>query len=470
MTAPPADQAAEKCVLGSMMLSADALAECLELLTPAAFWLPAHQLVFEAVAGLGDEGKPADIHSVRAALERDGALGRAGGPVYLFELIESVPSAANGPFHARRLLELQARRDLAAAAIRIRQIADDPALEAAGRFELARGALDDAAAVRAAAVSVTVGDLATPLIAALEDPGSAPAGVGVPWPDLAALIPGLRAGEVTLVAARPSVGKSVILLNIAAHAAIRLELCVLAVSLEMSRDEWMERLLAARAGVELDRIRDRRLTDGDWDQVAKAHAVLAGCRGLRITDEAGLSVAGVRSELTALRRAGTPAGMAVIDYVQLLSGGRKRAENRQAEVSEISRSVKLLAKEFAIPVVVAAQLNRGPEQRADRRPVMSDLRESGSLENDADIIMLLHRFDENNPDPDELDVIVAKNRQGRRGTVTLAWQGKFSRAVSRAWSPSAALQVLSLTPDRRGGSWPRNVAMTGHRTVTAATR
>ena len=254
-------------------------------------------------------------------------------------------------------------------------------------------------------------------------------------------------------------GKSVVLLNVAAHAAIRLRKNVLAVTLEMSREEYMERLLAAEAGVDLTHIRERRLTDDDWDRVAKAITVLSEADTLRIHEGPDLSAQGIRAELRAMRRAGKPADLLTVDYLQLMEGSGRDRESRQLEVSGMSRSMKLLAKEFGLPVLIGSQLNRGPEMRSDHRPVAADLRESGAVENDADIVVLLYREDayvDDSPRAGEIDLIVAKNRQGAKSTATLAFRGHLARCSDlyrapksdspadpgQEWAPAGVLELV----------------------------
>lgn len=433
----------EQATLGSMMLSADSLAECLELLTARAFYRPAHQIVFESVSALASLGLPVDALTVRAHLEERGEIGKMGGSPYLHTLLAAVPTVANGPWYARRLLDYQAERDLDTAGTRIRQIAAQSAATRQERIVQAYEALDDACGYNTTTGAVPVSELIVPLMVSLERGPETVPGIGTGWTDLDSLIRGLRPGQVIVVAARPALGKSSVLLNMAANAAMREGRTVLAVTLEMSRDEYTERLLAAEAQVSLQAIRGRSLERDDWDRIARAHGDLSRCDRLTIHEGPELSVQDIRSELRAMRRAGRPADLVTIDYIQLVAGSGRQRENRQAEVSEISRGLKLLAKEAQVPVVVAAQLNRGPEMRSDHKPLLADIRETGALENDADIVILLYRedaYEQESPRAGEADFIVAKHRNGPTTTVTVAFQGHYSRFVDMArspWSPSA---------------------------------
>jgi len=441
---PSHDMQAEQAVLGAMMLSADALAQCLDMLTPRAFLRPAHQIVFAAIQGLADDGRPVDWLTVKAELERRGETAQTGGPLFTHNLLEAVPAAANGPHYARKLLDHQARRDVEVLASRVQQIGSAEGLTPAERFDTIYAAVDEVSGVAAeSGGSVTAADAISGLLDSLERRDETPAGLPTGWTDLDRLIPGLRPGQFVVVGARPGAGKSMVLLNVAANAALRIGQHVLAVTLEMSRDEYMERLLSAESGVDLTHIVERKLTDDDWERIARVSPQLFEAGTLHIHEGPELSVQGIRAELRAMRRAGTPAGLVAIDYLTLLEGSK--SENRQVEVSRMSRALKLLAKEFGVPVIVGAQLNRGPEMRHDHRPLSADLRESGSLEQDADIVILLYRddaYDSESARAGEIDLIVDKNRQGRKGTVTLAFRGHVATCSDMArgenWTPSAA--------------------------------
>lgn len=442
MAAMPHDIAAEQAVLGGMMLSDPVLGECLDILTPGSFFRAGHQMVFAAIAAIADAGQPVDAVTVKAELERRRELGKMGGAPYLHTLLAACPAAVTAPHYARRLLELQARRDFGEAGPRITQLAASPDITRTELIDRAYQALDEASGVAEVTGSVTAADLIVPMLDSLEAGPDEAMGIPTGWRDLDEVIPGFRPGEVTIIGARPSTGKSVILLNIGAYAALCLGKQILAVTLEMSRSEYMERLLSAEAGVDLTRIRERQLDDADWAKIRKAEPVIRDARELAMHDGPALSVAGIRAELRAMRRAGRPAELLTVDYLTLVESA-KRSENRQVEVSEISRKLKLLAKEFGIPVLAAAALNRGPEMRSDHRPLMADLRDSGSLEQDSDIVILLYREDQYEPESPragEIDLIVAKNRQGPKTTVTLAFQGHYARCKAmyrQTWTPTS---------------------------------
>jgi replicative DNA helicase len=452
---PPHDIAAEMAVLGAMMLSSDALADCLEMLAPGSdcFFRPAHQLAYEAIRHLADDARPADILTVKDELERRGELSRAGGAEHLHSLIASVPAAANGAYYARKLLDLHARRSVGAASTRIAAIANDPALNREEIADAAHEALDQATGLSVTTAGVSVAELLGPALDRLEAGPDTTAGILTGWRDVDRVIPGFRPGEIIVVGGRPGSGKSIVLLNVATQVGVHQQRPVLVCSLEMSRDECIERMISSVAGVPLASIRDRTLSEADWERIGKVHARLDAAETLIIEDNPELSVQGIRSRLRSMRRAGNPAALVIVDYLQLMTVSGKRAESRQLEVSGFSRDLKKLAKEIGVPVMVGAQLNRGPEQRSDHRPLLADLRESGALENDCDIAVLLYRDDmyhEDSARSGEIDLIIAKNRHGPKTTVALAFRGDFVECTDMyrddaesGWSPTSALQARS---------------------------
>ena len=385
--APPHDIQAEMAVLGSMMSSDAVLAECLRMLKPAAFWRPAHQLIFEACSSLAESGKPADWLTVKAEMERLGTITQAGGPLKLHDCLMAVPAAANGPHYAAQLLEYQSQRELAAVATRIAQVAGDDGLNRLERAEAARSALEDVLAAPAATGLRDISEVMVDVIGALER--GEVRGVRCGMRDLDDLTGGFAAGELVLVAARPGIGKSVLVAGFARHAVMTLGIPVLLASLEMSADEIALRLISADAKVPLFPLVQRNVSSAHWKPVMDAAMRISGSP-LVIDDTPSMTLAGIRSRLREMART-APAQMLIVDYLGLLE--TPRAENRQAAVAALSRGLKLIAREFGIPVVAAAQLNRKPEERSDKRPQMSDLRESGAQEQDADIVILLHRED-----------------------------------------------------------------------------
>jgi len=444
---PPHDRGAEQCALGGMLLTKEALADVAEILKPDDHLVPAHQVIHEAILRLRDRDEPVDAITVADELIKRGELGKVGGGPYLHTLIASVPTAANAGYYARIVAKYAALRRLIEAGTRISQYGwatDLDADEVTQRVEAAYRTLDQATGRESSPQSRSIADLITPALDRIEKGPDATRGITTGWADLDALFLGLQPGEMVTVGARPAMGKSTVMLNVAAHAALRLDTPVLVASLEMSEQECTERILASEARVSLHGIRAANLDDADWNRIARAYERLAACPHLLLNTDGYMSVQGIRSELRAMRRAGTPAGLVVIDYLQLMTSGSK-PESRQNEVSEISRGIKLLAKEFEVPVLVGSQLNRGPEMRQDHRPMLADLRESGSVEQDSSIVILLFREDNYEPESPragEIDFIVAKNRQGPQATLTLAFQGHYARCMDmyKPWSASAAAE------------------------------
>ncbi|WP_420801708.1 replicative DNA helicase [Pseudofrankia asymbiotica] len=432
---PPHDILAEQSVLGGMMLSKDAVADVIEVVRAGDFYRPAHATVFEVVGDLYGRGEPADTVSVAAELGRRDLLDRVGGPGYLHTLISSVPTAANAGYYARIVAEKAVLRRLAEAGTRIVQLAFGPAQDVDELVDRAQAAVYEVTERRTTEDYSPLGDLLNPALEEIEAiAGHEGALTGVPtgFTDLDELTNGLHAGQLWIVAARPAVGKSTLGLDFARAASIKHGMTSVIFSLEMSRMEITMRLLSAEARVSLQNIRTGRLTDDDWARLARRMGEVAEAP-LFIDDSPHLTMMEIRAKARRLRQR-NELRLVILDYLQLMSSP-KRVESRQQEVSEISRSLKLLAKELEVPVVAISQLNRASEQRADKRPQVSDLRESGSLEQDADAVILLYREDtveKESARAGEADLIIAKHRNGPTGTVTVAFQGHYSRFVDMA--------------------------------------
>lgn len=420
---------AERAVLGGMMLSAAIIDEV--ALTPAEHYQPRHELIHAAILTLHAAGKPTDSVAVAGELSRGGDLGRAGGPAYLAECMTACPAAASAPYYAEKVREAAALRAVATTGARMQQMATSPGTSAAEILERARGELDHAAERIAAPAAADLHATLEDAIQALDD--GPVTGVPSPWVDVDRITGGWRPGTVNVVAGRPGTGKSVLGAQSALHAALH-GAVPLVVSCEMTRVEVTNRWLASLAAVDLSpaRLKDRKLTEPEWQRIAQAQGRLADIRAT-IDDRSTVTVADIRARARETRRRHGSLGLVVVDYLQLLTANRRKDGNREQEVAEMSRSMKIMAGDLAVPVILLAQLNRGPEHRNDRRPRISDLRESGAVEQDADVILLLHRDEEKSPDV--LDVGVGKNRGGPTGSASLAWQGAYSRVVARAWTP-----------------------------------
>ncbi|HET7760864.1 MAG TPA: replicative DNA helicase [Phycicoccus sp.] len=425
---PPQDLGAEQSVLGSMLLNKDAIADCLEAVKAHDFYRPAHELIFDAILDLFGRGEPADAITVADELSKRGDLTRVGGQAYLHQLIQSVPTAANAGYYAEIVHERAVLRRLVEAGTRIVQMGyaqgegdvDDIVNRAQAEvYSVAEKRGGEDYAVLAEILDETL----TEIEAAS---GRTDEMIGVPtgFLELDELTHGLHPGQMIVIAARPAVGKSTIGIDIARAAAIKHKLATAVFSLEMSRTEITMRVLSAEATIQLQDLRRGLKNQDQWNKLARIMGKISDSP-LFIDDSPNMSLMEIRAKCRRLKQQHN-LKLVVIDYLQLMSSGKK-VESRQQEVAEFSRALKLLAKELEVPVIAISQLNRGPEQRTDKRPQMSDLRESGSIEQDADVVILLHR-DRSDPERDgEADVIVAKHRNGPTKDIVLAFQGHYSR-------------------------------------------
>jgi replicative DNA helicase len=423
---------AEQCVLGGMLLSKDAIADVVEVVRPGDFYRPAHQAIFEAIIDLYGRGEPADPTLVADELLKRGEIARVGGIPYLHTLVATVPTAANASYYAKIVQERAVLRRLVEAGTRIVQLGYSGDGEVDEVVDRAQAAVYEVTERRTTEDYVRLEDV-MPLtleeIEAIDSHGGGMTGVPTGFADLDELTNGLHPGQMIVVAARPALGKSTLGLDFARSAAIKHGLATCIFSLEMGRTEITMRLLSAEARVPLHHMRSGKMTDEDWARLARRMGEVAEAP-LFIDDSPNITMMEIRAKARRLKQR-HDLKLIVVDYMQLMSSA-KRVENRQQEVSEMSRSMKLLAKELEVPVVAISQLNRGAEQRTDKKPQLSDLRESGSIEQDADMVILLHRedaYEKESPRAGEADLIVAKHRNGPTDTITVAFQGHYSRFV-----------------------------------------
>ncbi|MFV0426110.1 MAG: replicative DNA helicase [Beutenbergiaceae bacterium] len=433
---PPQDVAAEQSVLGGMMLSKDAIADVAEVIRGTDFYRPAHESIYDCIVDLYSRGEPADAVTVSAELTNRGELARIGGAPYLHTLISSVPTAANAGFYARIVRERAVLRKLVDAGTRIAQLGY--ATDGGDVDELVNTAQAEVYAVTERRTSedyLVLKDVLNGTMEEIEIAGHRGEGmVGVPtgFKDLDQLTNGLHPGQMIVLAARPAVGKSTLGLDIARAASIRHNLTSVIFSLEMSRNEIAMRMFSAESQVPLQNMRKGNMRTEDWTRLAATMSRLSDAP-LFIDDSPNMSLMEIRAKCRRLKQR-NDLKLVVIDYLQLMSSG-KRVESRQQEVSEFSRALKLLAKELEVPVIAISQLNRGSEQRNDKKPQMSDLRESGSIEQDADVVILLHRedmYEKESPRAGEADMIVAKHRNGPTDTIVVAFQGHYARFFDMA--------------------------------------
>ncbi len=433
---PPHSIEAEQSVLGGLLLDNQAWDRMGELVADTDFYRDEHRRIFRQIRRLLEMGKPADVVTVAEALDAAGESDHTGGLAYLGELAQNTPSAANIRRYAEIVRERSVLRQLVATAD---EIAGD-ALNPLGRD--AESLLDAAEskifAIAEAGASkqngfVHINPLLTEVVERIQelhdrDNPSDITGVPSGFTDLDRMTSGLQPGDLIIVAGRPSMGKTAIALNMAEHVAVEAGLPVGVFSMEMGGTQLAMRMLASIGRLDSSRVRTGRLTDDEWSKLSFALGKLHEAP-IYIDESGGLTPANLRARARRLHRQYGTLGLIVIDYIQLMTTSRQ-TENRATEISEISRSIKSLAKELKVPIIALSQLSRKVEERTDKRPMMSDLRESGAIEQDADVIMMMYREEYYKPDTPEkgiAEVIVGKQRNGPTGTVRLAFLGEYTR-------------------------------------------
>jgi replicative DNA helicase len=427
---PPHDLLAEQSALGGMLLSKDAIADVVEILRGHDFYIPKHEVIFDAILSLYSHGEPTDVITVTDELTKTGELGRAGGAEYLHTLTGLVPTAANAGFYANIVAERALLRRLVEAGTRIVHMGYAGEGEAVDLVNAAQAEIYQVTGSVEVEDYIPLNQAVDTAIAEIEAAKSNDGKMtGVPsgFADLDELTNGFHPGQLIILAARPALGKSTLALDFTRAAAIKHNQPAIFFSLEMGRSEIAMRLLSAEASVPLQNMRKGTVDNRDWTTIAITQGRINDAP-LYIDDSPNMTLVEIRAKCRRLKQK-VGLRMVVIDYLQLMTSG-KRVESRQQEVSEFSRALKLLAKELQVPVIALSQLNRGPEQRADKKPALSDLRESGSLEQDADMVILLHResaYEKDNPRAGEADLIVAKHRNGPTTTLTVGFQGHLSR-------------------------------------------
>ena len=434
---PPQDLGAEQSVLGGMLLSKDAIADVVEVLKPADYYRPAHELIHSAIIALWQGNEPADPITVAAELTKRGELERVGGPGYLHTLVNAVPTAANAEYYAEIVHECAVLRRLVQAGQRIAGMGYAGEGELDDITQAAQAELFQAVSERtASSPGAPIGDGVRGFFDDLDaTKGGELVGLSTGLLDLDALTTGLLPGQLIVIGARPAIGKSTLALDFARACSIAQGLPSVFFSLEMGRKELTQRTFSAEARVALHHIKAGTVTDEAYQRLVRRMPDIEAAP-LEIDDSTDLTALEIRSRARRLSQKYGGLGLVVIDYLQLMQpGGTKRYGNRQEEVSDMSRNLKLLAKELQCPVVALSQLNRGPVQRAEKMPQLSDLRESGSIEQDADIVLLLHRedaYEKESPRAGEIDIHVAKHRGGPTATITAAFAGHYSQIVDMA--------------------------------------
>lgn len=433
---PPQAIEAEQSVLGAMLMSKQAIDVAGDILDGRDFYRPAHEAVFETITGLAGRGEPADAITVAAELQRRGDLTRVGGAPYLHTLVAGVPIATNADYYATIVREKAVLRRLIEVGQKIAGLGWAETGELSELVDRAQAevlevdgssAVDDFRAV-SALIPDTIQEIDD-----IQNRDGEMSGLGSGFPELDRLTTGFRGGQMIVVAARPGVGKSTLGLDFVRACSIAQGRPSAIFSLEMTGEEIAMRLLSAEAKVAIHHMRGGGMTNTDWDAITRAMPRVNSAP-IIIDDSPNMTMPDIRSKARRIKKQ-HGLDLVVLDYLQLMTSGKK-VENRQVEVSEFSRAIKLLAKELDVPVVAISQLNRGSEQRTDKTPMLSDLRESGSIEQDADMVMLLNRPDSHgggeSERPGEADIILAKNRSGPVNKVTVTFQGHYSRFTPMA--------------------------------------
>lgn len=424
----PNNQEAEQSVIGSMILDKNAIATVLEKLQADDFHRDGHKIIFQAILDLFTKDIPIDLVTLADHLKSIDKLDYVGGISYLTEIASSVPTTLNLVSYINIVSDKSMLRKLIRASTEIMDDSYTKQDEVNVVVEEAEKRIFNIAEKRNSggfeAISTILERGFVEIERVYNNKGTT-TGVSTPFPELDRMTSGFQKGDMVLIAARPSMGKTTFALNLAEHAALREGKSIAIFSLEMGMDQLAYKFLCSEANVELTKLRNGDLDDRDWENIARASGPLSQAK-IYIDDTAGISVTEMRSKCRRLKLE-HGIDLILIDYLQLMSG---KGESRQQEVSEISRSIKALAKEMQCPVIALSQLSRAPEQRADHRPMLSDLRESGSIEQDADLVMFLYRDEYYNQDTEDKNIaecIIAKQRNGPVGTIKMAWLGQYSK-------------------------------------------
>ncbi|NSW90049.1 MAG: replicative DNA helicase [Firmicutes bacterium] len=427
---PPQNIEAEQSVLGSMLLDKEAIPVVAEILRSDDFYRDDHGEIYEAIMDLFNKAEPVDLITVTEQLKARGTLDKVGGLEYITNIATSVPTTANVKHYANIVEEKSILRKLIKASSKIIDMSYEASDEISVILDNAERNIFDILQKRSSKGFYHVKEILVETFNRLEELYNKKEFItGVPsgFIDLDYKTSGFQDSDLILIAARPSMGKTSFALNIAQYAAIYKKIPVAIFSLEMSREQLVNRILCSEALIDSQKMRTGNLDDEDWDKIAHTLGPLSDAP-IYIDDTPGASVMEIRAKCRRLKLEKN-LGLVIIDYLQLMQG-RGRVENRQQEISEISRSLKILAKEIKVPVITLSQLSRAPETRSDHRPVLSDLRESGAIEQDADMVIFIYRDDYYNQDTDKkniAEIIIAKHRNGSTGTIELVWLGQYTK-------------------------------------------
>ena len=429
---PPHDTEAEQAVIGSMLTDKEAIITAIENLKEEDFYREDNKTIYGAMLNLYNRAEPVDIITLKSELASLGKLEAVGGLEYLAELPDKVPTTTNVDKYIKIVEEKSILRSLLKTANEIISLGYDETQDVDIIMEQAEKKIFDCLQSRNQKGYSSIKDILVDTFTELEQLYNQKQHItGVPtgFADFDYRTAGLHNSDLILVAARPAMGKSAFALNIASYAATRASVPVAIFSLEMSKEQMVNRILCSEAMVDSNKVRTGKIDDDDWQKLAETSGILSESK-IFIDDTPGISITEIRAKCRKLKLEHN-IGLVVIDYLQLVHGsGRRAIGSREQEIAEISRSLKILAKEINVPVIALSQLSRAPEQRPDHRPMLSDLRESGSIEQDADIVTFLYRDDYYNEDSEKkniAEVIIAKHRSGSTGTVELLWLGNYTK-------------------------------------------
>ena len=431
---PPYDLEAEQAIIGSMLTDKDAVISAIEVLKEEDFYREDNKAIYSAILNLYNRAEPIDIITVKAELESMGKFEQVGGLEYLAELPEKVPTTANAMKYIKIVEEKSTLRRLIKTANEIIELGYNPTEDVEDIMEGAEKKIFNIMQDKSQKSYAPIKDVLVESFTQLEELYNRKQHItGVPsgFTELDYRTAGFHGSELILIAARPAMGKTAFALNIATNAAVKGNVPVAIFSLEMSKEQLVNRILCSESMVDSNKVRTGKLEEDDWTKLAGTIGPLSEAE-IYIDDTPGINIMEIRAKCRKLKLEKN-IGMVVIDYLQLIQGSGKRGGSREQEISEISRSLKILAKELNVPVIALSQLSRAAEQRPDHRPMLSDLRESGAIEQDADIVMFLYRDDYYNQDSEKKDiaeVIIAKHRGGSTGTVELLWLGSYTKFVN----------------------------------------
>lgn len=428
---PPQDIEAEQAVIGSMLTDQDAVIAAIEVLRKEDFYREDNKLIFEAITNVYNRAEPIDIITLKSELSSMGKLESVGGLDYLAALPDKVPTTSNAPKYVKIVEEKSMLRNLIKTADEIKSMGYDETENVEDIMDNAEKEIFNVMQRKNQKGYTSIKDILVDSFTKLEELYNRKeyiTGVPTGFTDLDGKMAGLHGSELILVAARPGMGKTAFALNIATNAAVRANIPVAVFSLEMSKEQLGNRILCSEALVDSNKVRTGKLEDEEWAKLAETSGVLSQAP-IFVDDTPGITVMEIRAKARKLKLEKN-IGLVVIDYLQLISGSGKKGSNREQEIAETSRSLKILAKELNIPVIALSQLSRAVEARPDHRPMLSDLRESGSIEQDADVVMFIYRDDYYNDDSEKkniAEIIISKQRSGSTGTTELAWLPSYTK-------------------------------------------